>query len=386
MRTIRDDDAAITGLGLVSPLGFGVATVADAIAAGREAGTRVGNDGDPPGTRRAALVAEPWLVEPIPEAHAAQAKFLTASGQMAVTAVREALAEAGLPAGPTPDVRRGLYLAQMDWMAIEYADFRPVFMEATDGYARRWTAEGLNTATLHKLNPFYLLDTLNNNAYSFVTALLGWMGPGTSLSGPAGPGLLAVSMAARAIRRGDADAMLAVGAGRWTGPIARLELAQRAAARPEVRPTLPGEGAAAVVLEPLAAARARGARVDAVVLGSGSGSGAPDDPLALVTAIKAALAEAGVPARDIAAATTSDAEVLELASRLGVGRRDDDTNMLYGEMPREATGDMGPASDVADVVLNAYAHRLGDAPTSPELVVSRGFDGQVTALVLARPT
>ncbi len=281
MRAIRDDDAAITGLGLVTPLGFGVGTVADAIAAGRRAGTTVGNDGDPDGTRRAAQVEEPWLGEPIPEEHAAQAKFLTASGQMAVTAVREALREAALPERATPDPRRGLFLAQMDWMSIEYADFRPVFVEATDDFTKPFTAEGLNTATVRKLNPFYLLDTLNNNAYSFVTALLGWMGPGTSLSGPAGPGLLAVSMAARAIRRREADAMLAVGAGRLTLPIARFELARRNAALPENERAIPGEGAAAMVLEPLALARARGAKPIAVVLGWGAAFGPPNDRQAL---------------------------------------------------------------------------------------------------------
>ena len=131
MRPIRDTDAAITGLGLVTPLGFGVDATLAALGAGRRAAMRVGNDGDPEGTRTAALVEEPWLREPIPEEHAAQAKFLTASGQMAVTAVREALGEAKLPPGPTPDHRRGLFLAQMDWTCIEYADFRPVFLDAT---------------------------------------------------------------------------------------------------------------------------------------------------------------------------------------------------------------------------------------------------------------
>ena len=353
MRAIRDDDAAITGLGLVTPLGFGVDNVVAALAAGRRAGTTVGNEGDPEGTRWAALVEEPWLREPIPEEHAAQAKFLTASGQMAVTAVREALRQAALPARATPDHRRGLFLAQMDWMSIEYADFRPVFMDATDGYTKPWTAEGLNTATLRKLNPFYLLDTLNNNAYSFVTALLGWMGPGTSLSGPSGPGLLTVSMATRAIRRGEADAMLAVGAGRWTLPIARLELARRNADLPENQRTIPGEGAAAMVLEPYALARARGAPITAVVLGWGAAFGPPDDPRAVATAVEAAAADAGV-----------EAPVL-----VGFGQS------------RRKTGDMGPASDVADALLLALTADRGD---SPKWVVTHGIDGHVAALVLAR--
>ena len=379
MRAVRDDDAAITGLGLVTPLGFGVETVAAALAEGRRAGTTVGNDGDPEGTRAAALVEEPWLREPIPEEHAAQAKFLTASGQMAVTAVREALKQAALPARPTPDHRRGLYLAQMDWMAIEYADFRPVFVEATDGYTKPWTAEGLNTATLRKLNPFYLLDTLNNNAYSFVTALLDWMGPGTSLSGPAGPGLLAVSMAARAIRRGDADAMLAVGAGRWSLPIARLELARRNAALAEVQHTVPGEGAAAVVLEPLCLARARGADVYAVVLGSGSAFSPPGDPRAVYDAVAAAHADAGLAEGEELGVRTSTGTALKEIARALAGP----PHAHRHDAPRERLGDMGPASDVADVVLSARSLRLGGPA---DLVIHRGMDGQVTALVLAPAT
>ena len=355
MRAIRDDDAAITGLGLVTPLGFGVDSVVEALAAGRRAGTTVGNEGDPDGTRRAALVETPWLSAPIPEEHAAQAKFLTASGQMAVTAVREALRQAALPESATPDHRRGLFLAQMDWIAIEFADFRPVFADATDGFTKPYTAEGLNTSTIRKLNPFYLLDTLNNNAYSFVTALLGWMGPGTSLSGPAGPGLLTVSMAARAIRRGEADAMLAVGAGRWSQPVARLELARRNAGLPEDRRTLAGEGAAALVLEPYALARSRNAPVVAVVLGSGSAFGSPFDPLTVEAAVRAAAAEAG----------SNASSLVPLASA------------------RRSTGDMGPASDVADAVLGARGIRKGDTPT---MVVTAGVDGQVTAVALGAAT
>jgi 3-oxoacyl-[acyl-carrier-protein] synthase II len=376
VREIRDDDAAITGLGLVTPLGFGVDDVVAALAAGRDAGTTVGNDGDPDGTRIAALVAEPWLREPIPEEHAAQAKFLTASGQMAVTAVREALRQAALPERPTPDPRRGLFLAQMDWMSIEYADFRPVFLDATDGYTKPWTAEGLNTATLRKLNPFYLLDTLNNNAYSFVTALLGWMGPGTSLSGPAGPGLLGVSMAARAIRRGDADAMLAVGAGRWTLPIARLELARRNAALSEKDRRIPGEGAAAVVLEPLGLARARGAQPLAVVLGWGAGFGPADDVTSVESAITAALEDAGVELRAIGVLFVPFA---------ACARAHDAHRIVPVYLSRRRLGDLGPASDVTDVILAVDMLRRRPG-MNPMLVVTRGVDGQATALVLARPS
>lgn len=384
MRAIRDDDAAITGLGLVTPLGLGVETVVAALAAGRRAATTVGNDGDPDGTRTAALVEEPWLREPIPEEHAAQAKFLTASGQMAVTAVREALRQAALPERPTPDHRRGLFLAQMDWMSIEYSDFRPVFMDATDGYTKPWTAEGLNTATIRKLNPFYLLDTLNNNAYSFVTALLGWMGPGTSLSGPAGPGLLAVSMAARAIRRGDADAMLAVGAGRLTLPIARLELARRNALLPENQRMVPGEGAAAMVLEPYARARERNATVSAVVLGWGAAFGSPEASGAVASAIRAALRDAGADENEIAAATesTSIRSLLSGEARAGRSSESDRTSLAFLESPSAFFGDMGPASNVADAVLHALHTR---STYTHGLLVTRGIDGQVVALLFVRP-
>ncbi len=342
MRAVRDDDAAITGLGLVAPKGR----------------STVGQDGDPADTREAALVDEPWLREPVPEEHAAQAKFLNASSQMAVTAVREALSKAALPPGPTPDPRRGLFLAQLDWTPIEYADFRPAFADATDEFTKPWTAEGLNKATIRKLNPFYLLDTLNNNAYSFVTALLGWMGPGTSLSGSSSPGLLAVSMAARAIRRGDADAMLAVGAARWSTPVARLEHARRRPATTTDR-VVPGEGAAAVVLEPYAVAKARGANADVVVLGWGAGFGAPDDEAAMAAASAAALADAGFD--------------------------EGDRGRIVGIDGRRSATDLGPAGDVARVVRAAQT--LRENPNVLACFVrTRGLDGQAAALVLARPT
>ena len=306
MRRPIDGDAAVTGTGLVTPLGIGVPAVRAALAAGRSA----------PGP--AALVEEPWLRAPVPPDLEAQAKFLNGSGQMAVTAVAEAVASARLEGHE--DARKSLVLAQVDLEPTSYADYRAAFEDATDGFKKPAASvpEALNPASVRKMNPFYLLGTLNNNAFSFLSAWHGLRGSNTTLSGWSGAGLLAVSLAARAVARGDATAAVACGAARIAVPVVRMEI-EHAGLLPAG--AVPGEGAGALVFERLAAAKARGVTPIAVVLGHGAAFG-PDSPhgaspAAMRDAAEAALLEAGADAGDVsvvvAAHTDRAASIASLA-------------------------------------------------------------------------
>ena len=58
----------------------------------------------------------------------------------------------------------------------------PAVRDASGGRFRELDAERLNRATVDKVNPFFLLESIANNPFSFVSAALGCMGPGTSLA------------------------------------------------------------------------------------------------------------------------------------------------------------------------------------------------------------
>ena len=309
MRAALGTDAAVTGVGAITALGAGVSATWDGLLDGRDGARTLAEDGGTGGMPRAATVDEPWLRTPVPEVHEAQAKFLNPSGQLAVTAAAEAAAAGRLEGAGATEGDRAFFLAQVDWTPCSFTHFHAAFEEASDGFTKPAEGEALNAATIRKLNPFYLLDTLNNNASSLLTAIHGLRGPNTSTSGWSGTGLAALSLCARTIARGEAKVGLVVGTGRFTTPTSRFEIER---IHPLGAKVVPGEGAGALCLESLAHARARGLAPLAVVLGQGASYGAPVDrrPRAqtIAAAARDALREAGAFAGEVSAALCFDVD------------------------------------------------------------------------------
>jgi 3-oxoacyl-[acyl-carrier-protein] synthase II len=177
---------------------------------------------------------------------------------------------------------------------------------------------------------------------------------------------------------------LAVGSGSWLNDITLYELAHlgllsKARRGPEsFRPFdrrrdgfLPGEGAAALVLEPLEQARARGAAVLGLVCGVGASTDAAPG-LALPDRVAArsmaeALADAGWAAADLGfvcphgsgTAKGDRAELRAVAEVLGGRRADVPVCAL-----KPCTGHMGAASDLAEVILGVRAAAAGIVPAT----------------------
>ncbi len=132
---------------------------------------------------------------------------------------------------------------------------------------------------------------------------------------------------------------------------------------------LAGEGAAALRLEPLEAARERGARILAVVEGVGNASSSESlltpSPQGLSSALRAALADAGRQPGEVG---------LFLAHGSGTPRGDlselqafrDVFGAFAPDVPLAAlkplTGHMGAASDLAELVAGIHVLQAGSAP------------------------
>jgi 3-oxoacyl-[acyl-carrier-protein] synthase II len=273
-------------------------------------------------------------------------------------------------------------VATGDFTMADCAFLYPAVREASGGRFRALDAERLNRAAVDKVNPFFLLESIANNPFSFLSAALGCMGPGTSLSSQSPAGAHALELGYRAVRTGRADAAVVVGCGAWVAPVPLLELKElgllsaalvgAASFRPFDRRRdgfLAGEGGAALVLEPVEAARARGATVLGVVRGVGNAAG-PSSRLVVhhevaLAAMREALTEA-------AAAPAGLGFVCPHGSGTRKSDRSEGTALrefLDGApVPvcalKPYTGHLGAASDVGEVVLGLSAAAHGVVPAT----------------------
>jgi 3-oxoacyl-[acyl-carrier-protein] synthase II len=379
MRQAGPRDAVITGAGCVTALAFGLGATYEAI---REGATGVRALPDAPagsGLERAALVEPPWLRTAVPRELEAQIKFLSGSGALAVEATAEACAEAGLQASAIPPERRGLYLAQMDSGDWACGAFHDAMRAAAPELDELPAQEALNRACVRKVKPFFMLESLKNNAFSFLATQFELRGPNTSVAGYAGPTWACLDLAVRSLARGSLDAAVVVAAARAASETARAELDALGL------DLSPGEAAAALVMERRAEAHARGAPVRAVVLGTGASTRPPAEgrwappPQALVDAAGAALDAAGLRRGELGAVVAPDVGEGDLLEILG------DVEAAAGVPVRAfkaETGHCALATDVLEAALVTEALRGRD--DGPVLLLTAGLLGQVGALVLAR--
>lgn len=419
MRRAEDDTPVLTGVGVVTGLGFGVAANQAALAAGRTAVRAA------PGEEPVARVEPPYLRAAVPEEMETQVKFLNGAGLLAVEASIEACGAAGWRGDDEAPERRGLWLSQMDAWDWSCIALRDAFVDATESFSSPLDGEALNTSATRRVKPFFMLESLKNNAFSFLAGLFDLRGPNTGTAGFDTTSLVLLDLAARAVARGDLERALVVGAGRITEDVARLDVVLHGLARPAgrggaYRPleaggtgVAPGEGAAALCLETLEGARARGVRPLATLLGSGAATGDPLPGVPAPTAatlhdsIETALEAAAAGPGDVLAALLpgyglAEADRAQLEALGGCRALDGVPALVW----RGATGHTALACDLVDVALAADALRAGRLPGTPGLatpldvggrpiagsalaadgrgvlVVSAGFGGQAAAVVL----
>ena len=251
---------AITGLGAVTALGGDVGALAAAVVDGRS--------GIGPLTAfvhqgRCALAAE------VPEGGGGNAlppplaRRLSRADRFALAAADQACRQAGLDAG----LRREALL----YVGATTGGLR----ETEEAYRRRRAGED------RRFRVSRLLGTPLATPAAVVSQVLGVFGPRATFSTACSSSALAIAAAANAIRRGRARVALAIGCDQlcrltYAGFDA-LQALDPAPCRPfdrERRGLSLGEGAGALVLEDLEQARARGAKVRALVLGAGTATDA----------------------------------------------------------------------------------------------------------------
>jgi len=363
----------ITGLGIVTSLGTDAEAVRVAIDSGatgvRE--VRAFDASSMPQPRGAEIGEEDFRSAfRIPKAM----KVADLRTRMAVLATARALESAGLADG-IPDAERTGVIVGCSGSDMQ-----------VDGLARALAGDeraGTDTAVfgekiLEGLNPLWLLVNLPNMTSAHVSIQFDARGPNNTVMTDWVAGLEAVGEAARLIRTGEADMVLAGGADVGVLPLVYENFAQAGLFDGEGRESfVPGDGAAILVIEDRELALERGARILAEVEGDASCAWA-DDGNTVGGAARAALDDAGWERVDLLLASATGFPALDSLDRrlealLGAAQRFDSRTV------RSAVGFPLAATSTIDLALALSTRR--PAPQRA-LASAAGLMGQSAALCL----
>jgi 3-oxoacyl-[acyl-carrier-protein] synthase II len=292
---------AVTGMGVISPLGLDAITTWEGLIAGRSGADYITQfDASNHDTRFAAEVKG---FEPTDYIGRKEARRMDRFTQMAVVASMQAVEQAGLQIDPGNQDSIGVLIGSGIGGLITLSEQINVMIE-----------QGPD-----RVSPFLVPMMITDMASGQVSITLGARGPNFCPTSACSSGSDAIGTAYEIIKRGDALAMLAGGSEAIITPIGIAGFnANRAISTRNDEPQLAscpfdtdrsgfviGEGAAVLVLEDLSYARKRGAQIVAEVVGYGASSDAfhitqpAEDGEGAVRAMKMAIQKSGLAPADI---------------------------------------------------------------------------------------
>jgi len=401
---MKKNRVAITGLGVVSPVGLGIAETFDALVEKRCGIDRIQTfDASKFPSQIGGEVSGVKVRDCVPKSYRKATKVMSRDIVLAVAAAYLAVKDAGLKTkclvdrgevegGVDVDSTRfganigaGLICADLTELAGALATSaeRPEAPKDRGFSLIQWGSEGMTNLT-----PLWLLKFLPNMLACHVTIVHDCQAPSNTITCGEASSHLAIGEAFRTIERGAADICICGGAESKANPmgLARPALQGRltvdhnddptAACRPfdvSRSGTVVSEGSGLIILEEWERAKARGARIYAEMVGFGASTNCSHwskpqkDGRALSLATTKALADAGISADDVGLVNAFGAGVVsyDLAEAAAI-------RAVFG--PRAATlpvmatkgslGNNGAGSGAIDVAAVAMAMHRGVVPPS----------------------
>jgi len=274
----------ITGMGLITPLGFGAEKVFERLLSGASGVGRVSRyDAATFKTNFAAEVKE-FDLRAFMGDEAAAHLGAGVSTQFALAAAKQAFDQAGLSSARDLKRRRfGMYLGAGEG-SLDFENYAAAHVEGWDAQNRRLDTAKWARSAYARMDADRELEQEPQMTLAHVASAFGCRGPSSNCMTACAASTQAVGEAFEILRRGDADVMFAGGAHSMIHPLGmtgfiRLTAMSRrndtyqTAARPFDATRdgfVMGEGAAMLVLETEAHAIARGARPLAEIAGYGS--------------------------------------------------------------------------------------------------------------------
>jgi 3-oxoacyl-[acyl-carrier-protein] synthase II len=362
----RAEAIVVTGVGAVTPLGVGARTLHERWCAG-ECGIADGEG---------ACVD----FDPKDFLSGKQVRRADRFTQLAIAACAEALADAGWSDGGTD--------------GLAYAPERVGCVLGTGIGGIQTLVDGQDTLRERGgqfVSPLSVPLMMSNAGAGALSMRHDLRGPSFAVSSACASGAHAIGSALRMLQAGEADAVIAGGSEAGLTPLARSAfvaldaLSQTGISRPfDARRDgfVMGEGAAVMVLEREAGARARGARVLGTIRGYGASSDAHhltaprEDGLGQAAAMHAALGDAGVDATQIdyvnahGTSTPLNDRAETQAIKLALG---DHARRIPVSSAKSAIGHLLGAAGAVEAVATLLALRDRIAP--PTLGLSEPEDG-----------
>ncbi|GLZ42496.1 beta-ketoacyl-[acyl-carrier-protein] synthase family protein [Actinokineospora sp. NBRC 105648] len=292
------DDVAVTGLGLVTPGGIGVEAGWAAVVAGRSAAAHDPVLADNP----VSISCRVPGFDPAALLGGRRAHRLDRFVQLALVAAKEAVTDAGLDTATWDGARVGVVIGSAGGGAETFEAQHRVLLEENPAW----------------VSPLLLPMHLSNMAAGQVAMEFGARGPNMVVATACASGATAIGIARDLLARDRCDIVLAGGTEALLNPVTMAGFARMGALSKRDDPStasrpfdldrdgfVGAEGAAMLVLERAADAKAAGRRVRGRVLGYGATADAhhitsPDpDGRGVRAAIEAALAEAEATTADV---------------------------------------------------------------------------------------
>jgi 3-oxoacyl-[acyl-carrier-protein] synthase II len=304
----------LTGLGLLTPLGARAETVWQSLLEGKSGVKRISlfsPEGLP--VQIGGEITDFDAKKFVDKKDRKALRMMARAIQMGVGAAHLALQDAKLDPTKVDPTRFGVDFGA-SLVATDLEDLAQAsHLSAPEGIPgkvdfRIWGEKGLST-----IEPLWMLKYLPNMVACHTTIIFNAQGPNNTITENEVAPLLALAEAHRILRRGLADVMLSGGSDSRINPLSmtRLCMFMRLSHRNQdpagaVRPfdkerdgTVPGEGSGILVLETLAHAQKRGARILAEIAGCGAAFDAKRNGDGLARAIQAAMRQAQIQPSDL---------------------------------------------------------------------------------------
>lgn len=375
---------AVTGLGLVTPVGNDVATTWDALLCGRGGGAGISVFDASGFPVHIAAEVKNFNADVIGDRKLL--KLANRSHRFALAAAEQAFADAGIRPTAADATRWGCAVGA-GMMSVDFGDLAAIHRhsvvdDALDP-ARLLTDDAAN-------DPLTFCRSACISGLSLLTRRYGIEGYATSVHTACASGGQAVGTAMKLIRRGAVDRALAGGFDSMISPIGISGFCLLSALSPDnatpqraSRPFdatrngfLLGEGAGFLVLEEWESARRRGARIYAELAGDGNSlssyriTDSPPDGDGPIQAMRQALADAGATVGDVdylnahGTSTPMNDRSETAATRAVFGADADRVNV---SSTKSTMGHLIAAAGAVEVAVCALAIHRGEMPINANL-------------------